>query len=341
MSTVAKTHEIQVPAYDAPKIRRDFPILHQKVHGKPLVYLDNAATTQKPLAVVEAIANYYRQDNSNIHRGVHTLSERATEAYEKVRVAAQKFLNAADSKEIIFVRGTTEGINLVAQTYGRQNVGSGDEVLITNLEHHSNIVPWQLLCDEKGARLRVAPINDRGELLLEEFEKLLGPRTKIVALGHLSNALGTINPIRKIVAMAHARNIPVLVDGAQAAPRMPVDVQALDCDFYAISGHKMYGPTGIGVLYGKTELLEAMPPYQGGGDMIASVTFEKTVYNRLPYKFEAGTPNIADTIGLGAAIEYLNSLGLEQIEEHEADLLNYATGAVESIPGVRVVGTAR
>jgi cysteine desulfurase/selenocysteine lyase len=341
MSTVAKTHEIDAPAFDAQNIRRDFPVLNQKVHGKPLVYLDNAATTQKPLAVIEAIANYYRHDNSNIHRGVHTLSERATEAYEKVRVAAQKFLNAADSKEIIFVRGTTEAINLVAQTYGRKNVGSGDEVLITALEHHSNIVPWQLLCEEKGARLRVAPINDRGELLLDEFEKLLGARTKIVAVGHLSNALGTINPIREIVRMAHARNIPVLVDGAQAAPRMPVNVQELDCDFYAISGHKMYGPTGIGVLYGKTELLEAMPPYQGGGDMIASVTFEKTVYNRLPYKFEAGTPNIADTIGLGAAIEYLNSLGLDQVEQHEADLLSYATSAVESIPGVHIVGTAR
>ena len=342
MSTATKTpHVIHAPAFDVEKIRRDFPILHQKVHGKPLVYLDNAATTQKPLAVIEAIANYYRHDNSNIHRGVHTLSERATEAYEKVRVAAQKFLNAADTREIIFVRGTTEAINLVAQSYGRKNVGSGDEVLITAMEHHSNIVPWQLLCEEKDARLRVAPINDRGELLLEEFEKLLGPKTKIVAVGHLSNALGTINPVREIVRMAHARNIPVLVDGAQAAPRIPVDVQALDCDFYAISGHKMYGPTGIGVLYGKAEFLEAMPPYQGGGDMIASVTFDKTVYNRLPYKFEAGTPNIADTIGLGAAIEYLNHLGVETIDRHEADLLSYATQAVESIPGVRVVGTAR
>jgi cysteine desulfurase/selenocysteine lyase len=327
--------------FDVEKIREDFPVLRQKIHGKPLVYLDNAATTQKPLAVIEAIENYYRQDNSNIHRGVHALSERATEAYEKVRLAAQKFLNAADSKEIIFVRGTTEGINLVAQTYGRKNVGSGDEVLITALEHHSNIVPWQLLCEEKGAKLRVAPINDRGELLLDEFEKLLGPKTRIVAVGHLSNALGTINPVREICRMAHARNVPVLVDGAQAAPRMPVDVQELDCDFYAISGHKMYGPTGIGVLYGKTRLLEAMPPYQGGGDMIASVTFEKTVYNRLPYKFEAGTPNIADTIGLGAAIEYLNALGLEEIEKHEADVLAYATSAVESIPGVRIVGTAK
>jgi cysteine desulfurase / selenocysteine lyase len=343
MSTATKPpHVIQAaPAFDVERVRKDFPILHQKVHGKPLVYLDNAATTQKPLAVIEAIANYYRHDNSNIHRGVHTLSERATEAYEKVRVAAQKFLNAADTKEIIFVRGTTEAINLVAQSYGRKNVGSGDEILITAMEHHSNIVPWQLLCEEKGAKLRVAPINDRGELLLDEFEKLLGPKTKIVAVGHISNALGTINPVREIVRMAHDRDIPVLVDGAQAAPRIPVDVQALDCDFYAISGHKMYGPTGIGVLYGKAEFLEAMPPYQGGGDMIASVTFDKTVYNRLPYKFEAGTPNIADTIGLGAAIEYLNHLGLEAVDRHEADLLSHATQAVESIPGVRVVGTAR
>jgi cysteine desulfurase/selenocysteine lyase len=342
MSTVAKTpHPIHsAPAFDVQKVRKDFPVLHQKVHGKPLVYLDNAATTQKPLAVMEAIGNYYRHDNSNIHRGVHTLSERATEAYENVRAGAQKFLNAADSREIIFVRGTTEAINLVAQSYGRKNVGSGDEVLITAMEHHSNIVPWQLLCEEKGARLRVAPINDRGELLLDEFEKLLGPKTKIVAVGHLSNALGTINPVREIVRMAHARNIPVLVDGAQAVARMPVDVQALDCDFYALSSHKLYGPTGVGILYGKTRLLEAMPPWQGGGDMIASVTFDKTVYNRLPYKFEAGTPNIADTIGLGAAIEYVNRLGLEEIEQHEAGLLAYATSAVESIPGVRVIGTA-
>jgi cysteine desulfurase / selenocysteine lyase len=343
MSTAVKTpHQVHpLRTFDVERVRGDFPILHQKVHGKPLVYLDNAATTQKPLAVIEAIENYYRHDNSNIHRGVHALSERATEAYEKVRVAAQKFLNAAETKEIIFLRGTTEGINLVAQTYGRKNVGSGDEVLITALEHHSNIVPWQLLCEEKGAQLRVAPINERGELLLEEFEKLLSPKTKIVAVGHLSNALGTINPVREIVRMAHARNIPVLVDGAQAVPRMKVDVQELDCDFYAVSGHKMYGPTGIGVLYGKAALLEAMPPYQGGGDMIASVTFEKTVYNRLPYKFEAGTPNIADTIGLGAAIEYLNQLGTDEIERHEAGLLSYATSRVEAIPGVRIIGTAR
>jgi cysteine desulfurase/selenocysteine lyase len=328
-------------AYDVNKIRQDFPILHQEVHGKPLVYLDNAATTQKPQAVIDAISHYYRHDNANIHRGVHTLSERATEHYEKARVAAQKLINAADAKEIIFLRGTTEAINLVAQTYGRKNVGAGDEVLITAMEHHSNIVPWQMLCEEKGARLRVAPINDRGELQLDEFEKLLNAKTKIVAVGHLSNALGTINPIREIARMAHSHKAVVLVDGAQAAPRMAVDVQALDCDFYAISGHKIYGPTGIGFLYGKTELLEAMPPYQGGGDMIASVTFDKTIYNRLPYKFEAGTPNIADTIGLGAAIAYLQQLGLEHIEQHEAALLNYATEQVQKIPGVSIVGTAK
>jgi cysteine desulfurase / selenocysteine lyase len=346
MSTVAKTPRpidaaVAAHAFDVEKVRRDFPILQQKVHGKTLVYLDNAATTQKPLAVMEAVENYYRRDNSNIHRGVHTLSERATEHYEMARTSIQRFLNAADSKEIIFVRGTTEAINLVAQTYGRHNVGSGDEVLITAMEHHSNIVPWQMLCEEKGARLRVAPINDQGELLLGEFERLLGPKTKLAAVSHLSNALGTINPVQEIVRMAHAKNIPVLVDGAQAAPRMQVDVQELDCDFYAISGHKMYGPTGIGALYGKAKLLEAMPPYQGGGDMIASVTFEKTVYNRLPYKFEAGTPNIADTIGLGAAVEYLEQLGLEEIERHEHDLLAYATRQVGAIQGINIVGTAK
>ncbi|HLW53362.1 MAG TPA: cysteine desulfurase [Candidatus Angelobacter sp.] len=348
MSTAIKTpHAIdaakknRATSFDVQRVRRDFPILQQKIHGKPLVYLDNAATTQKPLAVIEAIDHYYRSDNANIHRGVHTLSERATADYEKARVAIQRFLNAAQSKEIIFTRGTTEAINLVAQTYGRQHVGKGDEVLITAMEHHSNIVPWQLLCEEKGAKLLVVPINDRGELLLEHLDHLLTARTKIVAVAHLSNALGTINPLREIVRRAHARNVPVLVDGAQAAPRMVVDVQELDCDFYAISGHKMYGPTGIGVLYGKADLLEAMPPYQGGGDMIASVTFEKTIYNRLPYKFEAGTPNIADTIGLGAAAEYLEELGLEQIEKHEADVLNHATQAVAAIPGVEIVGTAK
>ncbi|HKT49370.1 MAG TPA: cysteine desulfurase [Candidatus Angelobacter sp.] len=343
MSTVAKTPReiLSAPSsYDVQKIRQDFPVLHQKVHGKPLVYLDNAATTQKPLAVIQALENYYRHDNSNIHRGVHALSERATADYEKVRVAAQKFIHAADSKEIIFLRGTTEAINLVAQTYGRKNVNAGDEVLITAMEHHSNIVPWQMLCEEKQAKLRVAPINERGELLLDEFGKLLNRKTRIVAVGHLSNALGTINPIKQMVKMAHALNVPVLVDGAQAAPRMQVDVQDLDCDFYAVSGHKMYAPTGIGFLYGKAQVLEAMPPWQGGGDMIASVTFDKTIYNRLPYKFEAGTPNIADTIGLGAALEYLTSLGLEQIEQHEADVLSYASREVQKIPGVSIVGTA-
>jgi cysteine desulfurase/selenocysteine lyase len=344
MSTAAKIPHAaaaaKADAFDVEKVRCDFPILRQNVHGKPLVYLDNAATTQKPLSVIHAIDHYYRHDNSNIHRGVHTLSERATAQYENARAAAQRFINAREAKEIIFVRGTTEAINLVTQSYGRKHVGAGDEVLITAMEHHSNIVPWQMLCEEKGARLRVAPINDRGELLLDEFEKLLGPKTRIAAVSHLSNALGTINPVREMVRMAHARNIPVLVDGAQAAPRMPVDVQALDCDFYALSGHKMYGPTGIGVLYGRLELLEAMPPYQGGGEMIASVSFDKTVYNRVPHKFEAGTPNIADTIGLGAAIDYLEKLGLDAIERHEHDLLSYATRAVEAVPGVTIVGTA-
>lgn len=343
MSTAVKTpQQIEsAPTFDVYRVRENFPILSQQVHGKPLVYLDNAATTQKPLAVIDTISRYYRSDNSNIHRGVHALSERATEAYENARTAAQRFINAADRKEIIFLRGTTEAINLVAQTYGREHVGPGDEVLITTMEHHSNIVPWQILCEQKSAKLRVAPINDRGELELGEFEKLLGSKTKIVAVSHLSNALGTINPIKRITKMVHERGIPVLVDGAQAAPRMPVDVQDLDCDFYAVSGHKMYAPTGIGFLYGKAALLEEMPPYQGGGDMIASVTFDKTIYNRLPYKFEAGTPNIADTVGLGAAIEYLNHVGLENIEKHEADLLAYATAEVERISGVTVVGTAR
>ena len=347
MSTAVKTPHTDLgekhisTTLDVQRIRKDFPILDQKVHGKPLVYLDNAATTQKPLAVIDAIDHYYRSDNSNIHRGVHTLSERATQDYEKARVAIQRFLNAAHSKEIIFTRGTTEAINLVAQTYGRKHVGPGDEVLITAMEHHSNIVPWQILCEEKGAKLLVVPINDRGELMLEHFDHLLNARTRIVAIAHLSNALGTINPVREIVRRAHERKIPVLVDGAQAAPRMVVDVQELGCDFYAISGHKMYGPTGIGVLYGKADLLEAMPPYQGGGDMIASVTFEKTIYNRLPYKFEAGTPNIADTIGLGAAVEYLERLGLEAIEQHEQDVLTYATQAVAAIAGVEIVGTAK
>jgi cysteine desulfurase/selenocysteine lyase len=345
MSIAAKTVPPSPPIskghFDVERVRADFPILQQKVRGKPLVYLDNAATSQKPRAVIEAISRYYEGTNANIHRGVHFLSEHATEEYEAVRGIARKFLNAADSREIIFVRGTTEGINLVAQSFGRAHIQAGDEILITEMEHHSNIVPWQILCDERGAKLRVAPINDAGELILDEFANLLGPKTKLVAVTHVSNALGTINPIRRIVEMAHSRNVPVLVDGAQAVPHLKVDVQTLDCDFYAFSGHKVYGPTGIGVLYGKAALLEAMPPYQGGGDMIASVSFEKTIYNKLPYKFEAGTPDIAGVIGLGAALEYVNGLGIENIGAYENEVVTYATAAVSAVPGVRLIGTAR
>jgi cysteine desulfurase/selenocysteine lyase len=326
---------------DLQKIRRDFPILARDVRGKKLVYLDNAATSQKPQVVIDAIMRYYEQENANIHRGVHFLSELATSKHDRARQLVQKFINAAHVHELIFVRGATEAINLVAQTYGRKHVTSGDEVLITAMEHHSNIVPWQILCDEKGAKLRVAPINDAGELRLDEFEKLIGPRTRIIAIPHVSNALGTVNPVKKIVELAHARNIPVVVDGAQATPHMQVDVQALGCDFYAFSSHKMFGPMGIGVLYGKTELLEAMPPYQGGGDMISSVTFEKTIYNKLPFKFEAGTPDVAGAIGLGAAIEYLTGIGMDKVAEHEHDLLAYATDKVSAIPGVRLIGAAK
>jgi cysteine desulfurase/selenocysteine lyase len=330
-----------VSRLDVEKIRADFPILHRKVHGKPLVYLDNAATSQKPRSVIDAVSHYYEQENANIHRGVHYLSERATEDYEASRKIVQSFLNAAKAHEIIFVRGATEAINLVAQTYGRANVGSGDEVVITAMEHHSNIVPWQMLCDEKGAKLKVAPMDDNGDLLLDEYANLLGPRTKLVAVTHVSNALGTVNPVRKMVELAHRQNIPVLLDGAQAVPHTHVDVQALDCDFYAFSGHKLYGPTGIGVLYGKSVLLDAMPPYQGGGDMISSVTFEKTIYNKLPYKFEAGTPDVSGVIGLGAAIQYVNGLGIENIAAHEHGLLAYATEAVSAIPGIRLIGAAK
>ncbi len=329
------------PSFDVRRIREDFPILKQKMHGKPLVYLDNAATSQKPQAVIDALMQYYTQYNANIHRGVYLLSERSTQAYEDARVKLQNFLNAADHREIVYVRGSTEGINLVAQTWGRQHIGSGDEILITAMEHHSNIVPWQILCEEKGARLRVGPINDRGELILDEFERLINDRTRLVAVAHVSNALGTINPVKQIVQMAHARNIPVLVDGAQAAPHLKIDVRALDCDFYAISGHKLFGPTGIGALYGKAALLESMPPFQGGGDMILSVTFEKTIYNHIPNKFEAGTPNIAAAIGWGAAIDYLTQIGMENISSYEHALLTYATEAIGQIPGVRLIGTAR
>ena len=319
----------------------DFPILRQTVHGKPLVYLDNAATTQKPQAVIDAICGFYSRDNANIHRGIHFLSERATQNYEATRRKAQRFLNAADAREIVFVRGATEGINLVAQSFARPRLAPGDDLLITTMEHHSNIVPWQMVAEEKGARLRVAPINDRGELILEEFEQLLGPRTRLVAVTHISNALGTVNPVRRIVEMAHARNIPVLIDGAQAVPHTAVDVRELGCDFYVFSGHKVYGPTGIGVLYGKAALLESMPPYQGGGDMISSVTFEKTLYNELPHKFEAGTPHIDGVVGLGAALDYVQAIGIDKIAAHEGEVLCYATGAVSAIPGVKIIGTAR
>jgi cysteine desulfurase / selenocysteine lyase len=327
--------------FGAEKIREDFPALQVRVHGKPLVYLDNAATTHKPQVVIDALTRYYTEENSNVHRGVHLLSQIATQAYESGRTRVRQLLNAAHDREIIFTRGTTEGINLVAQSYGRSRLRAGDEVIISAMEHHSNIVPWQMICDEKGAILRVIPMNDAGELLLEEYERLLGDRTKLVAVAYVSNALGTITPIREIIELAHRRGVPVLVDGAQATPHMPVDVRALDCDFYALSGHKLYGPTGIGVLYGKADLLEAMPPYQGGGDMISAVSFEKTVYNALPHKFEAGTPHIAGVIGLAAAIEYVERIGLRQIQAYEADLLAYGTELLSAVPGLRLIGTAK
>jgi cysteine desulfurase/selenocysteine lyase len=327
-------------AFDVMKIRRDFPILDQRVHGKALVYLDNAATTQKPTPVINAMVRSYAEDNANIHRGVHLLSERATRAYEEAREKVRRFLNAPDAREIVFVRGTTEAINLVAHTFGRARVGQGDEVLITEMEHHSNIVPWQLLCEEKGAHLKVLPITDEGELRIDLLDSLLTERTKIVSIVHVSNSLGTINPVAAIVAKAHARGIPVLVDGAQAVAHLPVDVQALGCDFYAMSGHKLFGPTGIGVLWGRLPLLERMPPYQGGGDMISAVTFEKTTYNVVPNKFEAGTPNIAGSIGLGAAIDYLDGIDFTAMRAYEDELLDYGTRALASVPGIRIVGTA-
>lgn len=327
--------------FDVHAIREQFPILKQLVHGKPLVYLDNAATSQKPRAVIDAIERFYTSDCANIHRGVHQLSERSTQAYESARVKVQRYLNARDWHEIIFVRGTTEAINLVSQTFGRQNVGPGDEIIISALEHHSNIVPWQILCEEKGARLKVIPIDDRGEIDLGEFDRMLSERTRLVAVAHVSNALGTVNPVKEMIARAHRWSIPVLVDGAQAVPHFRVDVQELDCDFYTFSAHKTFGPTGIGVLYGKTRLLDQMPPYQGGGDMIQSVTFEKTTYNSLPYKFEAGTPDIAGVIGLGAAIDYLNGVGMERIAAYEHELLVHGTAALLEVPGVRLIGTAR
>ena len=327
-------------SFDTGKVRADFPILAQQVHGKPLVYLDNAATAQKPIQVIETIDRYYREYNSNIHRGVHTLSEKATAAYEEARLTVRNFINAGSEKEIIFTRGTTEAINLVAQSYGRNRLGSGDEIIISEMEHHSNIVPWQMVCEQTGAVLKVIPINEDGELNLEEYEKLLGPKTRVVSIVHISNALGTINPVKEIINGAHAAGAVVLLDGAQAAPHMSIDVQALGCDFYAFSGHKLFGPTGIGVLYGRRELLEDMPPYQGGGDMIKMVTFDKTLYNDLPYKFEAGTPHISGVIGLGAAIEYVSAIGLDVIAAYEHDLLEYATAALSAIKGLRIIGTA-
>lgn len=333
--------QMLAPPFDVTRVRADFPILTQQVYGKPLIYLDNAASAQKPRQVIEAVSNFYATGYASIHRGLYALSEGATEMYESARNTIQRFLGAREACEIVFVRGTTEGINLVAQTYGRQHLRPGDEVVISAMEHHSNLVPWQMVCEDIGAFLRVVPISDEGEFLLKEFEKLLSSRTRMVAVSHVSNVLGTINPIRQICEMAHNRNIPVLVDGAQAVPHLAVDVQDLDCDFYAFSGHKLFGPTGIGILYGKTALLEAMPPYQGGGHMISSVTFEKTLYNTLPAKFEAGTPNIAGTIGLGVAIEYLNRIGIEAITAYERELLSYATKALSEIRELRLIGTAK
>jgi len=328
-------------SFDVERLRQEFPILSERVYGKPLIYLDSAATSQKPQSVVDAMSRFFFKDNANVHRGVHFLAERATEAYEGARAKLQRFLGAEHADEVIFVRGTTEAVNLVAQTYGKTHVGEGDEVLVTAMEHHSNIVPWQMLCEEKRAHLRVAPINDAGELVLEELDKLISPWTKLVAVTHVSNVLGTVNPIRRIVEMAHARGVKVLVDGAQAAPHLKVDVQALGCDFYAISGHKMYGPTGIGVLYGRRELLEEMPPYQGGGDMILSVSFAKTVYNKPPNRFEAGTPNMVGAVGLAAAVDFLAGLDHDALVAHEHDLLGYGIRALSEVPGLRLVGTAR
>ena len=327
--------------YDVTKVRADFPILAETVHGKPLVYLDSAASGQKPQAVIDAERAVYEHAYSNVHRGVHTLSMKATDLYEGARAKVRDFLGARDVKEIVFVRGTTEAINLVAQTYGRKHVGAGDEVLISALEHHSNIVPWQMLCEEKGARLVVAPIDDDGAIRMDELEKRISDRTRIVAVSHVSNALGTVNPVQAIGALAHARGIPLLVDGAQGAPHAAVDVQALGCDFYCFSGHKLYGPSGVGVLYGKQEHLEAMPPWQGGGDMILSVSFEKSTWNALPYKFEAGTPNIAGTVALGAAIDWVRGVGLAAIAAHEHALVEYGTRRLLEVPGLRLVGTAR
>lgn len=323
------------------KIRKDFPNLRVKVHGKPLAYLDNAATTFKPRCVIDAVSEHYTSGASNVHRGIHYLSERATAAFEWTREKIKVFLNARKTSEIIFTRGTTESINLVASSYGRTFLKKGDEVLISEMEHHSNIVPWQMLCEEKGCVLKVAPINDQGELIYEEFEKLLTPRTKFVSMVYVSNSLGTINPVKKVIDAAHRAGAVVLIDGAQAVGHLPVDVQDLDCDFFAFSGHKLFGPTGVGVLYGREDLLEKMPPYQGGGDMIASVTFEKTTYNVLPYKFEAGTPNVEAVIGLRSAVEYVQNIGFDLIQAHDHELLEYGTKVLSKLPGLRLIGTAK
>jgi len=327
--------------FDAQKYRADFPILGKKIYAKSLVYLDNAATTQKPQAVIDALFRYYSSENANIHRGIYYLSEQATHSFEGVRSQIAEFIGAPSSDEIIFVRGTTEGINLVAQSYGRKFIGQGDEVVISAMEHHSNIVPWQILCEQTGAKLQIIPINDEGELLIDEYEKLLSKRTKMVAVTHISNVLGTINPVKKMIQSAHRLGIPVLVDGAQAVAHAPVNVQDLDCDFYVFSGHKMIAPTGIGVLYGKKQWLDQMPPYQGGGDMISSVRFEKTTYNKIPHKFEAGTPNIAGVIGMGAAVDYLNKTGMKRIQVYEHELLKYATHQLEQLSGLKLIGTAK
>ena len=326
---------------DIEQIRAQFPILERQINGRPLVYLDNGATSQKPQSVIDAISNYYSNENSNIHRGVHTLSQEATSAYEDVRKKVQKFINAKHNHEVILTSGTTGGINLVASSFGEKLVRKGDEILITAMEHHSNIVPWQILCERKGAKLVVVPISETGEIDIDDFKNLISPKTELISLVHISNSLGTANPVKEMIKIAHSQSIPVLVDGAQAVHHTPVDVQDLDADFYAFSAHKMYGPTGVGVLYGKEELLNSMEPYQGGGDMIKSVTFEKTIYNDLPHKFEAGTPNIAGGIGLGAAIDFINSIGFDFIESHEAELIRFATSQLSSIKGIRFIGTAK
>jgi len=325
---------------DIQKIRSDFPILSREVNGKPLVYLDNGATSQKPQSVISAVNKYYANENSNIHRGIHTLSQEATTAYEEARTTVQEFLNAAHSHEVIFTSGTTGSLNLLASSIGKKHINKGDEIIISTMEHHSNIVPWQMLCEEKGAILKVVPINDKGEFLMDEFENLLSDKTKLVSVTHVSNTLGTINPVKEIITRAHQNGAFVIIDGAQAVPHTKVDVQDLDCDFYVFSAHKILGPTGVGILYGKESLLNDLPPYQGGGDMIKTVTFEKTTYNCLPHKFEAGTPNIAGGIGLTAAIDYMNKIGIDKIEAHEHALLSYATKEIKQLEGVRIIGEA-